>query len=125
MSSCSLGRSAVCSFPQKVAEVACVMPVESAFSAEALRPGDSTGVMLISPSKAVKRTRLVTKQVLYALQPLLLVEMFAYSREQAVQGGLCLQVGKDKFSMDFQSPMSALQAFEVCLTSFDGKLACE
>ena len=54
-----------------------------------------------------------------------LVMVFGYTREQPLQGGLCLQVGKDKFSMDFQSPMSALQAFEVCLTSFDGKLACE
>ncbi len=28
-------------------------------------------------------------------------------------------------TMDFQHPMSALQAFAICLTSFDNKLACE
>jgi len=35
------------------------------------------------------------------------------------------KVGKDMFTMDFQFPMSALQAFAICLTSFDSKLACE
>ena len=35
------------------------------------------------------------------------------------------KVGKDMFTMDFQYPMSALQAFGICLTSFDNKLACE
>ena len=35
------------------------------------------------------------------------------------------KVGKDMFTMDFQYPMSALQAFAICLTSFDNKLACE
>lgn len=35
------------------------------------------------------------------------------------------KVGKDTFTMDFQHPMSALQAFAICLTSFDNKLACE
>ena len=35
------------------------------------------------------------------------------------------KVGKDMFTMDFQWPMSALQAFAICLTSFDSKLACE
>ena len=39
-----------------------------------------------------------------------------------------LQFGKiheDVFTMDFQWPFSALQAFAVCLSSFDSKLACE
>ena len=35
------------------------------------------------------------------------------------------KVGKDLFTMDFRYPMSALQAFAICLTSFDNKLACE
>mmetsp|Transcript_19676 Transcript_19676/g.23605 ORF Transcript_19676/g.23605 Transcript_19676/m.23605 type:complete len:492 (+) Transcript_19676:279-1754(+) len=35
------------------------------------------------------------------------------------------KVGKDTFTMDYQWPMSALQAFSICLTSFDNKLACE
>ena len=36
-----------------------------------------------------------------------------------------LQVGPDTFTLDFQAPLSALQAFAICLSSFDHKLACE
>ena len=32
---------------------------------------------------------------------------------------------KDKFTMDFQSPLSPFQAFAISLSSFDSKLACE
>ncbi|KAK9838369.1 hypothetical protein WJX81_007666 [Elliptochloris bilobata] len=35
------------------------------------------------------------------------------------------KVGPDMFTLDFQAPMSALQAFAICLSSFDHKLACE
>ena len=35
------------------------------------------------------------------------------------------KVNDSEFTMDFKWPMSAIQAFAVCLTSFDGKLACE
>lgn len=35
------------------------------------------------------------------------------------------KVGKDTFTMDYQYPLSAFQAFAVCLSSFDTKLACE
>jgi hypothetical protein len=35
------------------------------------------------------------------------------------------KVEKDLFNMDFQFPMSAYQAFAICLSSFDYKLACE
>lgn len=35
------------------------------------------------------------------------------------------RVGKDSFTMDFRFPISPIQAFAVCLSSFDGKLACE
>ena len=35
------------------------------------------------------------------------------------------KVGKDTFTMDYQWPISAVQAFAICLTSFDNKLACE
>lgn len=35
------------------------------------------------------------------------------------------RVDKDLFSMDFQYPLSPLQAFSICLSSFDQKLACE
>jgi len=35
------------------------------------------------------------------------------------------RVGKDLFTMDFAWPLSPMQAFTICLSSFDGKLACE
>lgn len=35
------------------------------------------------------------------------------------------KTGEDTFTMDYQWPCSALQAFAICLTSFDSKLACE
>lgn len=44
------------------------------------------------------------------------------------QGNVILQfgkVGKDTFTMDYQYPISAFQAFAICLSSFDTKIACE
>lgn len=38
---------------------------------------------------------------------------------------LQLLVSEDTFTVDFQYPMSAIQAFAIALTSFDAKLACE
>jgi len=35
------------------------------------------------------------------------------------------KVDKDVFTMDYAFPMSALQAFSICLSAFDNKLACE
>ena len=35
------------------------------------------------------------------------------------------RVSKDKFTMDFQAPLCPFQAFALCLSSFDYKLACE
>lgn len=35
------------------------------------------------------------------------------------------RIGKDLFTMDYRYPLSAFQAFGICLTSFDTKLACE
>ncbi|KAI3695266.1 hypothetical protein L1987_78261 [Smallanthus sonchifolius] len=35
------------------------------------------------------------------------------------------KVGDDVFTMDYRQPLSAFQAFAVCLTSFGTKLACE
>lgn len=35
------------------------------------------------------------------------------------------KVGKDVFTMDYQYPISAFQAFTMCLSSFDTKIACE
>jgi tubby-related protein 1 len=55
------------------------------------------------------------------------VKNFQLVHEQDLDG-VVLQfgkVGKDMFTMDFRYPMSAFQAFAICLTSFDSKLACE
>ncbi|CAN6676965.1 hypothetical protein ACFX13_022311 [Malus domestica] len=35
------------------------------------------------------------------------------------------KVGKDQFTMDYRYPISAFQAFSICLSSFDTKIACE
>ncbi|KAK8955931.1 Tubby-like F-box protein 6 [Platanthera guangdongensis] len=35
------------------------------------------------------------------------------------------KVAKDLFTMDYRYPISAFQAFSICLSSFDTKLACE
>ncbi|KAH7296248.1 hypothetical protein KP509_26G015500 [Ceratopteris richardii] len=35
------------------------------------------------------------------------------------------KIGKDSFTMDYRYPLSAFQAFTICLSSFDTKLACE
>lgn len=35
------------------------------------------------------------------------------------------RIGKDTFTIDFQYPMSAIQAFGMCLSGFDPKLACQ
>lgn len=35
------------------------------------------------------------------------------------------RIDEHEFTMDFRYPMSAIQAFGICLSSFDGKLACE
>eukprot|EP00475_Leptophrys_vorax_P009647 TRINITY_DN16387_c0_g2_i2.p1 TRINITY_DN16387_c0_g2~~TRINITY_DN16387_c0_g2_i2.p1 ORF type:complete len:371 (+),score=-31.82 TRINITY_DN16387_c0_g2_i2:166-1113(+) len=35
------------------------------------------------------------------------------------------KIGKDVFTMDYRYPLSAFQAFAICLSSFDTKVACE
>lgn len=35
------------------------------------------------------------------------------------------RTGKDMFTMDYQWPLSPVQAFSICMSSFDYKLACE
>jgi len=35
------------------------------------------------------------------------------------------KVGKDLFTMDYRYPISAFQAYAICLSSFDTKIACE
>lgn len=49
-------------------------------------------------------------------------------QQQQQQENVILQfgkVGKDIFTMDYQYPISAFQAFAICLSSFDTKIACE
>lgn len=36
-----------------------------------------------------------------------------------------VQVAKDLFTLDYQAPLTAAQAFAVCLSAFEFKLACE
>lgn len=43
----------------------------------------------------------------------------------AVGAATVPQVSKDRFSMDYQYPLTPFQAFAICLSSFDSKLACE
>lgn len=59
-------------------------------------------------------------------------EQAAAGPSQAVGGSepdkILLQfgkIGKDIFTMDYRYPLSAFQAFGICLSSFDTKLACE
>ncbi|GER42690.1 tubby like protein 10 [Striga asiatica] len=50
------------------------------------------------------------------------------SQQQSDHDKIILQfgkVGKDMFTMDYRYPLSAFQAFAICLSSFDTKLACE
>ena len=35
------------------------------------------------------------------------------------------RVGEDSFTLDYRSPLTALQSFSIALSSFDSKLACE
>lgn len=49
-------------------------------------------------------------------------------RAGAAQDRVILQFGKcsdDTFTMDYAYPLCAMQAFAICLSSFDHKLACE
>lgn len=48
--------------------------------------------------------------------------VFENSQDVILQFG---RIGKDKFTMDFKYPLSPIQAFGICLSSFDNKLACE
>ncbi|RRT39283.1 hypothetical protein B296_00056700 [Ensete ventricosum] len=52
----------------------------------------------------------------------------SYGVSPAEQERVILQfgkIGKDIFTMDYRYPLSAFQAFAICLTSFDTKPACE
>lgn len=56
------------------------------------------------------------------------VKNFQLIDEENSSAGVMLQFGrvsKDSFTMDVAYPLSPFQAFAICLTSFDYKLACE
>lgn len=55
-------------------------------------------------------------------------QLVAYAENGSEQEQVILQfgkVGKDVFTMDYGYPISAFQAFAICLSSFDTKIACE
>ncbi|KAF6161865.1 hypothetical protein GIB67_002575 [Kingdonia uniflora] len=49
-------------------------------------------------------------------------QLVAGNDETVLQFG---KIGEDVFTMDYMQPLSAFQAFAICLTSFGTKLACE
>ncbi|KAL0900765.1 hypothetical protein Bca101_084726 [Brassica carinata] len=57
-----------------------------------------------------------------------LVSVSDRETEQATSERIILQfgkVGKDMFTMDYGYPISAFQAFAICLSSFETRIACE
>lgn len=55
-------------------------------------------------------------------------QLVASTENGSEQENVVLQfgkVGKDVFTMDYGYPISAFQAFSICLSSFDTKIACE
>ncbi|KAG6499229.1 hypothetical protein ZIOFF_038986 [Zingiber officinale] len=69
-------------------------------------------------------------QLIAATQPATATASLATASQPAAPGRdkILLQFGKvakDTFTMDYRYPLSAFQAFAICLSSFDTKLACE
>lgn len=60
-------------------------------------------------------------QLVAAVEPCLNVSA-AEQEKVILQFG---KIGKDIFTMDYRYPLSAFQAFAICLSSFDTKPACE
>lgn len=70
-----------------------------------------------------KRTLLSTICILFPGDLMLTLNHFCFPVDYIImQFG---RVAEDVFTMDYNYPMCALQAFAVALSSFDGKLACE
>ncbi|XP_071717512.1 tubby-like F-box protein 8 [Rutidosis leptorrhynchoides] len=70
----------------------------------------------------------VAGAVAVAVADPLLPQQTAPVQSQSSHDKVILQfgkVGKDVFTMDYRYPLSAFQAFAICLSSFDTKLACE
>ncbi|XP_022859829.1 tubby-like F-box protein 8 [Olea europaea var. sylvestris] len=67
-------------------------------------------------------------QLIAANQPTTNTQMTSQPSQSSDHNKIILQfgkVGKDMFTMDYRYPLSAFQAFAICLSSFDTKLACE
>ncbi len=64
-------------------------------------------------------------QLLVRQQVILRAAMHRHGGDTVSMPCAALQVGKDTFTMDYQWPISAFQAFAICMSSFDNKLACE
>lgn len=58
----------------------------------------------------------------------LLMRKIVYFKILLLADTILMQFGKkgnDTFAMDFQYPLSPLQAFAICLSALDNKYACE
>ncbi|XP_023758034.1 tubby-like F-box protein 8 [Lactuca sativa] len=81
---------------------------------------------------SVKNFQLIAATTTTAAPPVVVDEatppQTAQAQSQSSHDKVILQfgkVGKDIFTMDYRYPLSAFQAFAICLSSFDTKLACE
>ncbi|XP_053547028.1 tubby protein homolog [Bombina bombina] len=73
---------------------------------------DETQSFVLNFHGRVTQASVKNFQIIYADDPEYIVMQFG-------------RVAEDVFTMDFRYPLCALQAFSVCLSSFDSKLACE
>ncbi|KAM9048330.1 tubby-related protein 2 [Megaptera novaeangliae] len=73
---------------------------------------DESGAYVLNFHGRVTRTSVKNFQIMHPDDPDYLVLQFG-------------RVAPDTFTMDFRFPLCPLQAFAICLSSFDGKLACE
>ncbi|XP_076987343.1 tubby-related protein 2 isoform X3 [Tamandua tetradactyla] len=73
---------------------------------------DESGAYVLNFHGRVTRASVKNFQIVHPNDPSYLVLQFG-------------RVAPDTFTMDFRFPLCPLQAFAICLSSFDGKLACE
>ncbi|XP_022379808.1 tubby-related protein 2 [Enhydra lutris kenyoni] len=73
---------------------------------------DESGAYVLNFHGRVTRASVKNFQIVHPVDPDYLVLQFG-------------RVAPDTFTMDFRFPLCPLQAFAICLSSFDGKLACE
>ncbi|XP_077603603.1 tubby-related protein 2 isoform X1 [Crocuta crocuta] len=73
---------------------------------------DESGAYVLNFHGRVTRASVKNFQIVHPDDPNYLVLQFG-------------RVAPDTFTMDFRFPLCPLQAFAICLSSFDGKLACE